>query len=771
MRRGTRDDTERMNSRAQPASPQPAVADPVRLLELAVVNAADAVIIAEAGSAHAKPRIVYVNPAFTRMTGYSAQEAIGGTPRMLQGPGTCQVGRAKMREAIERHESVTVDVLNYRKDGSAYVVEISLTPVIDETGTCTHWIAIERDITQRRQAEEAEVCERIADGKHAALAAEIKERERAQAQLAYKSVHDDLTGLSNRAHFMRTLEFAIARAQIDPTFTFSIVCLDLDRFKLVNDHLGHRTGDRILRDLARRFEPLAGPRDTLARIGGDEFGLLIDSPDDPLKASTIAGRLLAEVSKRAIFRVDDVVLGASIGIVHSTAGTDDAEMLMHDAEIALAHTRRMTGGSSCAVFTAELRAKAAAAAQTRSDLYGAVERGELRLFYQPLADIATGGIYGFEGLMRWQHPVRGLIMPDEFISAAEETGLIVELGRWVLVEGCCKAAEFGCIARRPLMMSLNVSSQQLLHPDFLNHLQEALDFSGIDPRVLQLEVTESVFLAGGTVVGAVFARIRALGIQIAFDDFGTGYSSLSYLERFQIDTLKIDRSFVARIDDASSKSEILRMIISLAHALGVDIVAEGVENRAQRDALGHLGCTHLQGFLFSPALPSAEAARLLTPDSSGETTLERLLGETLADAGHATLSVDQRRELREQVELAIKTHYRWLDLLNTAVATGESPYDIADVAREDLCPIGIWLTSTIDQALRTMPLYFVTKSRHAVFHRSMARLLAGAVARQPQAALSMRPDGDMTMVAASLLRTLHDWLAVATLDSGLPQPP
>jgi diguanylate cyclase (GGDEF)-like protein/PAS domain S-box-containing protein len=760
-----------MSRSAHRESPEPGESDRLRLLESAVFNAADAVVIAEAGGAHTGLRIVYVNPAFTRLTGYAADEVVGASPRILQGADTCPVSRAQMREAIALHQSVTVDLVNYRKDGSAYVAQIGLTPVIDELGTCTHWIAFERDITAHRQAEEGAARERIADEEYAALAAEIKERERVQAQLAYKSVHDDLTGLYNRAHFLRCLEFAIARAQIDPSYTFAIVCLDLDRFKLVNDHLGHRTGDRILRDFARRFEPLAGSRDTLARIGGDEFGLLIDAPDDPDDAVNIAGRLLAEISKRASFRVDDVVLGASVGIVHSTPGTADAELLMHDADIALAHARRASGGGSHAIFTSELRAHAAAAAQLRNDLYGAVERGELRLYYQPLADIAIGGIYGFEGLVRWEHPERGLVMPDEFISAAEETGLIVELGRWVLIEGCCKAAEFGCIAGRTLMMSLNVSSQQLLHPDFLIHLQEALDTSGIDPRLLQLEVTESVFLAGGAVVGAVFARIRALGIQIAFDDFGTGYSSLSYLERFQIDTLKIDRSFVARIDDASSKSEILRMIISLAHALGVDIVAEGVENRAQRDALGHLGCTHLQGFLYSRAIPAADAARMVAPNLDGETELEALLGETLTDAKHASLSSDQRCELREQVELAIQTHYRWLERLNAAVATGQSSYDLAEVAREDLCPIGIWLTTTISESLRTMPLYYVTRSRHAVFHRSMARLLASAVARQPQATRSMRPDGDMTIVAASLLRTLNDWLAIATVESARPALP
>jgi diguanylate cyclase (GGDEF)-like protein/PAS domain S-box-containing protein len=746
---------------------EPGESDRRPLLDFVLLNAADAVVIAEAASPRGEPRIIFVNAAFTRMTGYGIDEVLGASPRILQGAESCPVARAKMREAIAGQHSVTVDLVNYRKDGGAYVAEIGLTPVIDELGICTHWISVQRDITERRQLEEGAARERIADEASAGLAAEIKERERVQAQLAYKSVHDDLTGLYNRAHFMRSVEFAIARAQIDPGYSFSVVCLDLDRFKLVNDHLGHRTGDRILRDLARRFEPLAGSRDTLARTGGDEFGLLVDAPDDRADALNIAGRFLGEIAKRASFRLDDVVLGASIGIVHSTAETDDAELLMHDADIALAHARRLDGGGSHAVFTPAMRAQAAAAAQTRSDLYGAVERGELRLYYQPLADIATGGIYGFEGLVRWQHPVRGLVMPDDFISAAEETGLIVELGRWVLIEGCCKAAEFGAVAGRPLMMSLNVSSQQLLHPDFLIHLQEALDTSGIDPRVLQLEVTESVFLAGGAVVGAVFARIRSLGIQIAFDDFGTGYSSLSYLERFQIDTLKIDRSFVARIDDASSKSEILRMIISLAHALGVDIVAEGVENRAQRDALGHLGCTHLQGYLYSPAMPAGDAARMVAP-TDHQTELAALLGETLTDGGRAALSAQQREELREQVELAMQTHYRWIERLNTAVATGEAPYDIAEVAREDLCPIGIWLTTTISESLRTMPLYYVTKSRHAVFHRSMARLLAAAVAHQPQAELSMRPDGDMTMVAASLLRTLNDWLALATGETGSP---
>ncbi len=587
--------------------------------------------------------------------------------------------------------------------------------------------------------------------------------ERLSTMVQDKANRDELTGLYNRAHFMRSVDSAIAKAQADPAYAFTLLLLDLDQFKLVNDHLGYRTGDRILRDLARRFELAANTRDTLARIGGDEFGLLIDAPEDADEAGKVAARLIIEIENKRLARADDMKIAATIGIVHWAPGLEDAESLLRDATIALASARRNRAGY--AVFTDEMRAQAEEAQWIRSDLYGVVERGELRLYFQALVDIATSEIYGFEGLARWQHPTRGLLPPYVFIPAAEETGLIVEIGRWVLLEGCRIGREFQRLAGRALIVSLNVSSQQLLHRNFLDHLQEALDATSIDPCTVQLEITESVFLAGATVVGALFARIRALGIRIALDDFGTGYSSLSYLERFQIDTLKIDKSFVDRVHDVSAKSEVLRMIVALAHALGVDVVAEGIETREQRDALGRLGCTHLQGYLFSCPVPEEAAARLLTTDLGTGLELDTLLRETLTDTSAAGLSDEQRRELREQVEATIETHFRWLDRMRAAVASGTSSLDLATVAREDLCPIGVWLNSTISETLKTMPLYYVTKSRHAVFHRSMARVLAAAIARKPEAPMSMLPDGDFTKVASSLLQTLRDLLAVATSEA------
>jgi hypothetical protein len=286
--------------------------------------------------------------------------------------------------------------------------------------------------------------------------------------------------------------------------------------------------------------------------------------------------------------------------------------------------------------------------------------------------------------------------------------------------------------------------------------------TGLDPRGLQLEITESAFLAGGPVVGALFSRVRELGVKIAFDDFGTGYSSLGYLERYQIDSLKIDRSFVEHIHDASAKSEILRMIIALAHALGIEVIAEGVEYRAQRDALGKLGCTHLQGFLFSHPLPEAAVMELLTTSFAAGNQLESLLAETLT--GQWQLSAAERAELRGQVDAAIEKHFEWMYLMQEALATGELPPNLEHVGVDDQCSIGIWLNSTISPRLRNMPLYHVTRSRHAVFHRSMARLFAAVAAGRPEAAQSLRPDGDVSMVAASLLRTLSDWRAVADAE-------
>jgi diguanylate cyclase (GGDEF)-like protein/PAS domain S-box-containing protein len=739
------------------ALPASVASDRDELLQSVVAGAGDAVMIVATGDERLGPRIVYINAAFTQMTGYGEAEVIDRSPSFLQGAGTSALARAQMRDAIAEHRPVTVEVRNYRKDGSDYLVELSLAPVFDRTGICAHWVSIQRDVTARRNADEARASERIAEEKRLAVLEERRERERMAERLAYAAAHDELTGLFTRSHFIACVATAIAAAADDPDCAYDLLLIDLDRFKLVNEQVGHRTGDAILCDAARCLERVAGPRDIVARLGGDEFGLLHErlGPD---ACGDIAGRVLAELAARARTAADGIALSASIGIVAFEPQIDDPEVLIHDAQTAVERALR-AGGSTSVRVTPELRAEAAAAQRIRNDLPGVVERGELRLFYQPLVDIALGRIYGFEGLVRWKHPTRGLIQPGEFIAAAEEDGHIGEIGRWVLAEGCSKAAEFQARSGQPLLMSLNVSSAQLLDPRFFEHLQGILHRTGLDPHTLQLEITESAFLAGGSSITALFGRVREIGVKIAFDDFGTGYSSLSYLERYQIDSLKIDRSFVQRIHDASAKSEILRMIIALAHALGVDVIAEGVEHRAQRDALGHLGCTHLQGFLFSRPLPESAALELLTPSFAASGALDSLLVETLVRDG--ALSAAECDELREQVDAAIERHFEWMDLMQEAVASGVTCVDPAAVSADDRCSIGVWLNSTISPRLRSMPLYHVTRSRHAVFHRSMARLFTAVAEGRPEAAQSLRADGDVTMVAASLLRTLADWRAVA----------
>ncbi len=739
------------------------------LLESVVVHANDAVVITQAEPIGLPgPRIIYANPAFTRMTGYTSAEVVGKSPRILQGPETSAYSRARIREALTAWRPIVIEMFNYRRDGQPFWVELSITPVADETGYFTHWISVQRDITERRNAEEAATRGRIAAEKRIALLAEIEQRERVEARLAYSVVHDDLTGLYNRSHFIERISAAVERTHNEKA-AYSVIHLDLNRFRYVNDRLGYRIGDRVLRDLAKRVHFFASASTTVARIGGANFGLLIEHSGDTADVLRVAETLLLEISARPPVDADDVVVAASIGIVHLATDYWDAEAVLRDSDTALVRARQIAG-NAFVVFTGEMRDEADVALHIRNDLYGAVARNELRLYYQPLVDIALNRVYGFEALVRWQHPTRGLVSPADFIPIAEATGLIIEIGRWVLFESCRMARELQRCGAGPILMSINVSCQQLLHSNFVADLQAAIDAADVDPGVLQLEITESVFLAGAGVVGTLFTHIRAQGVRIALDDFGTGYSSLSYLESFQIDTLKIDQSFVGRMDDISTNSEIVRMIIGLAHALGVDVVAEGVETRAQRTALGRLGCTHLQGYLYSRPLPPAHALELLADENVAASKIGVLLHEAIDEPAPAPLSPFQREELRLQVQTAFDTHRSWMERLHTAVSTGHSAFDLDHVAREDLCPIGIWLNTTISEKLRRMPLYYVTKARHAVFHRSMARLLAAVNAGQATATTALRRDGNMAMAAASLVRTLHDWLAIAEVVVPLERP-
>ncbi|MBD5634418.1 MAG: EAL domain-containing protein [Candidatus Eremiobacteraeota bacterium] len=571
----------------------------LRLLESVVVHANDAVLITEAEPVDLPgPRIIYANAAFTRMTGYGLDEIIGKTPRILHGHDTAPHIRRRLAEALHRWQPIEVELLNYRKDGTQFWVELSIVPVADETGFYTHWVSVQRDVTERKLAEDAAMRARVAEAENAVL--------------AYRANHDDLTGLSNRSSFLERVGETIAASRRDPHARAAVLFLDLDRFKLVNDSLGHRVGDLLLIEVARRLRTCIDSVDTLARLGGDEFTCLLTGIDDSETALAVARRILAVLRKPVRLAGQAVSPAASIGISLMDGRYESAEDVLRDADTAM-YRAKSDGGARFSVFDDSMHARALSILRAQMDLHGALERDQLVLHYQPILQTRSARIVAFEALVRWNHPERGLVPPSDFIPLAEEVGLIVDMGKWVLETACREARAWneGRPASDLVTVNVNVSSRQLDDHDFFDILQGALASSGLDPRALKLELTESVFLEHQESVGALLERIRALGVRVALDDFGTGYSSLSYLERFRMDTLKIDRSFVMRLASSPTMIEIVRLIVGIAQALDMDVTAEGIENEAQRAVVDRCGCSHVQGFLFSRPLVSSAVAAFL----------------------------------------------------------------------------------------------------------------------------------------------------------------
>ncbi len=570
----------------------------LRLLESVVINANDAVLITEAEPVDLPgPRIVFANRAFTRTTGYELREILGMTPRILQGPETGDSARVRIRAALRAWEPIEVELLNYHKDQTPFWVELSIVPVADESGYFTHWVSVQRDVTERKAAEE--------------LATRARVSEAANAALEYRAFHDELTGLRNRAYLTDLVQSRLDRLHDGDGHRFAVLFFDLDRFKVVNDGLGHRVGDLMLIEFARKIESCIRPKDTLARMGGDEFLCLIEA-EDMQDVVTITERILVSLRTPIRLANREIFASTSIGIAHVDERYESGADVIRDADTAM-YRAKNNGGMRFELFHETMHERALATLRSQMDLRAAIDRTEFKLYYQPLVNINDGRAYGFEALVRWQHPERGLIGPAEFIPVAEETGLIVTIGTRILREACRQmhAWHVSSPELAKLALSVNVSSRQLSDPNFMNELEAALSDSGMDGRTLQLELTESIILEQAESVRNLLERIRSLGVRIALDDFGTGYSSLSYLERFPIDTLKIDQSFVRRLLTEPTTSEIVRLIVGLGRALDMNVVAEGVENVEQWDALRKFGCGSAQGYLFSRPVSEREAPALL----------------------------------------------------------------------------------------------------------------------------------------------------------------
>ncbi|HEV8632049.1 MAG TPA: EAL domain-containing protein [Thermoanaerobaculia bacterium] len=431
---------------------------------------------------------------------------------------------------------------------------------------------------------------------------------RVEEQLLYQAVHDQLTGLHNRVLLFDRLELAIRRTKRHPERSYAVLFVDLDRFKVVNDSLGHAVGDELLVTVAERMRACVRPEDTVARLGGDEFAVLLEEIADAGDAVQVAERIHDCVRQPSVLRGGfEVFSSASIGIAIGAPHYGSPEEVLRDADIAMFRAKAL-GKARHELFHAGMHATALARLELESDLRRAADRGELRLHYQPIVELQSGDLFGFEALLRWEHPLRGLVYPEEFVPLAEETGLIVPIGWWTLEEGCRRMSQWQerFDRQRRLSISINLSGRQFNQVDLVSGIRGVLADSGLPPRCLALEITESVVMENSEAASERLAALRDVGVQLHIDDFGTGYSSLSYLHRLPIDTLKIDGSFVGRIGASGENAEIVQTITRLAHNLGLQVIAEGVETEEQCLRLREMACRYGQGYHFSE--PADEAA-------------------------------------------------------------------------------------------------------------------------------------------------------------------
>lgn len=470
---------------------------------------------------------------------------------------------------------------------------------------------------ERQQAQEVRLRVQIAEAAKLELEKEIAERKRVEEKLIHNALHDVLTGLPNRALFTERLERALLRTKRHPDRLFAVLFLDLDRFKVINDSLGHAIGDELLIAFAQRLKTCLRVEDTVARLGGDEFTILLEDIQAISKITDIVERIQQVLSLPFQLSRNEVFTTASIGITLSTVGYDSPEAVLRDADIALYRAKSL-GKARHEVFNAVMHEQAVMRLQLENDLRRAIEQQEFHLHYQPIVLLKTESIVGFEALIRWQHPQRGSVSPAEFIPLAEETGLIVPIGYWVLYEACRQMYEWQRqFSVEPMTMSVNLSTKQFAQLDLIAKIEQILLQTGLDARNLKLEITESSLMETDS-TAAMLGQLQALGVQLQIDDFGTGYSSLSYLHRFPIDTLKIDRSFVSRMGVDGENTEIVRTIVTLAHNLNMNVTAEGIETETQLTQLRALNCEHGQGYFFSRPVNSKAAEALIATQQHGE---------------------------------------------------------------------------------------------------------------------------------------------------------
>jgi diguanylate cyclase (GGDEF)-like protein/PAS domain S-box-containing protein len=521
-------------------------------------------------------RLFRVNRAMVQILGHGADVLLRATLRDLTDAKDHEAGAAALGRLLSGDvPSTQLEVRFLHHDGHPVWTSLSTSIVRDMNEKPLYFVCQLEDVTERRATGEA---------------------------LAHQAIHDPLTGLPNRSHFVDRLERELARAA-GTHGRVAVLFLDLDRFKVVNDSLGHSAGDRLLVAVGDRLSAAMRNDDVVARFGGDEFTVLCANVGR-VESELIAERLAAALANPVALVEGEVFVTASIGIALSDGRNETPETLLRNADAAMYRAKEL-GRDRTELFATPTHHRAVDNLRTGNALHRALERGELRMHYQPVLDLARGALTGFEALIRWQHPERGLVPPSEFIPLAEETGLIVPIGAWALEQACRQTVRWheASIGRTRLSISVNLSLRQLAEPTLPNEVARVLRDTGLDPGSLWLEITESTLMRDVESALSALGALRALGLHLAVDDFGTGYSSMAYLERFPVESLKIDRSFVSELGHRADSTAIANAIVSLAHALRLKTVAEGIEHADQLALLRSMGCELGQGYLFGPPRP------------------------------------------------------------------------------------------------------------------------------------------------------------------------
>ena len=555
----------------QDITSQRAAEQALRLNQRAVEASSNGILIVDA-QAPDMP-IIYVNRAFETLTGYSQAEILGQNCRFLQGEESHQAGLRSLRQSIQAQQDGHALLRNYRKDGTPFWVDLHTSPVRDEQGTVTHYVGFQTDCT---------------------------ERIRYQDELRYQAGHDTLTGLANRSLLRDRIDQALLHSR--PGEQLAVVFIDLDRFKLINDSMGHAAGDLLLKQCAVRISAKVEQEDTIARMGGDEFVVLLHQVAGPQAVQQQIDAILAALN--APFHIDGntITISASAGIALHPAHGETTSALLRNADIAM-YDAKSHGRDNSRLFSTDLSERAADSLRLKAELIIALAQQQLCLHYQPKIDAGSGVLVGFEALVRWNHPSRGLLYPGSFIDAAEEFGLISELGTWVLQEACRQTRAWHLAGTHRVSVAVNVSAAQFRNQAFVAEVEQTLARTGLAPGFLELEITESLVMESPQQFIQILSRLHGMGVTISVDDFGTGYSSLSFVKQFPIDYLKIDKSFVNDISTDPSDAAICETIITMGHNLGLLVIAEGVETLAQAAFLRAHGCDILQGYLISRPLP------------------------------------------------------------------------------------------------------------------------------------------------------------------------